>query len=169
MMFALRGVPTIYYGDEQGFISDGNDQLAREDMFESRVDAYNDNALLGTDATTAQANFDTGHPLYRLIRELSAMRTGSPALRRGLSTVRGFDHEGPGLLAVERYDAASGSRVLAAFNTSAEPITRDIAVDYDARALTPLAGECPAAVTAPGSVRLTIPAFGWAVCELEAG
>ncbi|WP_239805613.1 alpha-amylase family glycosyl hydrolase [Croceicoccus hydrothermalis] len=169
MMFALRGVPTVYYGDEQGFISDGNDQLAREDMFESRVDAYNDNGLLGTDATTAQANFDAGHPLYRLIRELAAMRTGSPALRRGLSIVRGFDHEGPGLLAVERYDAASGNRVLAAFNTSKEPITRDIAVNYDARALTPLSGECPARVTAPGSVRLTISAFGWAVCELETG
>lgn len=168
MMFALRGVPTVYYGDEQGFISDGNDQLAREDMFESRVDAYNDNALLGTDATTAGDNFDTAHPLYVLIGELAAMRTGSPALRRGLTTVRGFDHEGPGLLAVERYDEESGQRVLAAFNTSEAPITRDIEVDYGARSLVALSGECPATPMAPGSVRLTIPAFGWAVCELGA-
>ena len=168
MMFALRGVPTVYYGDEQGFISDGNDQLAREDMFESRVDAYNDNALLGTDATTAGDNFDTAHPLYVLIRELAAMRTGSPALRRGLTTVRGFDHEGPGLLAVERHDEENGQRVLAAFNTSDQAITRDIEVDYGARKLTSLSGECPATPTAPGSVQLTIPAFGWAVCELGA-
>ena len=168
MMFALRGVPTVYYGDEQGFISDGNDQLAREDMFESRVDAYNDNALLGTDATTADDNFDSGHPLYVLIGQLAAMRTGSPALRRGLTTVRGFDHEGPGLLAVERYDEESGQRVLAAFNSSEAPITRDIEVDYGARKLSALSGDCPAAPTAPGSVRLTIPAFGWAVCELGA-
>ena len=168
MMFALRGVPTVYYGDEQGFISDGNDQLAREDMFESRVDAYNDNLLLGTDATTAGDNFDTAHPLYVLIGELAAMRTASPALRRGLTTVRAFDHEGPGLLTVERHDGESGQRVLAAFNTSDQAITRDIEVDYDARGLTALSGQCPAAVTAPGSVRLTIPAFGWAVCELGA-
>ncbi|GAA3798953.1 alpha-amylase family glycosyl hydrolase [Qipengyuania pelagi] len=168
MMFALRGVPTVYYGDEQGFISDGNDQLAREDMFESRVDAYNDNALLGTDATTAGDNFDIAHPLYVLIGELTAMRTGSPALRRGLTTVRGFDHEGPGLLAVERHDEESGQRVLAAFNTSDQAITRDIEVDYGARMLTSLSGECPATPTAPGSVQLTIPAFGWAVCELGA-
>ena len=168
MMFALRGVPTVYYGDEQGFISEGNDQLAREDMFESRVDAYNDNLLLGTDATTAGDNFDTAHPLYVLIGELAAMRTASPALRRGLTTVRGFDHEGPGLLAVERHDGESGQRVLAAFNTSDQAITRDIEVDYDARGLTALSGQCPAAVTAPGSMRLTIPAFGWAVCELGA-
>ena len=32
MMFLLRGVPTVYYGDEQGFISDGNDQLARAEV-----------------------------------------------------------------------------------------------------------------------------------------
>ena len=168
MMFALRGVPTVYYGDEQGFISDGNDQLAREDMFESRVDAYNDNALLGTDATTAGDNFDTAHPLYVLIGELAAMRTGSPALRRGLTTVRAFDHKGPGLLAVERYDEESGQRVLATFNTSDAAITRDIEVDYGARSLSALSGQCPATPTAPGSVRLTIPAFGWAVCELGA-
>ncbi len=35
MMLTLRGVPTIYYGDEQGFVSDDKDQLAREDMFAS--------------------------------------------------------------------------------------------------------------------------------------
>jgi len=38
MLLTLRGVPTIYYGDEQGFVSDGGDQLAREDMFASMVD-----------------------------------------------------------------------------------------------------------------------------------
>lgn len=43
----LRGVPTVYFGDEQRFISDGNDQLAREDMFPSKVAAYNDNNLIG--------------------------------------------------------------------------------------------------------------------------
>ena len=31
MMLTLRGVPTIYYGDEQGFVSDGGDQGAGRD------------------------------------------------------------------------------------------------------------------------------------------
>src|SRR5690606_24193385 len=53
MLLTLRGVPTIYYGDEQGFVSDEGDQAAREDMFPSRVDSYNDNRLLGTSETTA--------------------------------------------------------------------------------------------------------------------
>ena len=45
MLMTLRGVPTIYSGDEQGFAGDGNDQDAREDMFPSKVAVYNDNTL----------------------------------------------------------------------------------------------------------------------------
>ena len=167
MMFGLRGVPTIYYGDEQGFISDGNDQLAREDMFESRVAAYNDNNLVGSDATTAQSNFDTAHPLYREIAALAHARTASPALRRGLSTVRAFAEAAPGLLAVERHDPASGQRVLLAFNTGASPLSQAVEVSYRATGVAPLLGQCPATLAAPGTIAITLPAFGYAACILE--
>jgi glycosidase len=167
MMFLLRGVPTVYYGDEQGFVSDGNDQLAREDMFPSKVTVYNDNRLIGTSATTAQANFDTAHPLYRLIGELSAARTASPALRRGLSTVRAFEEAAPGLLAVERHDPETGQRVLALFNTGDMPLSRAIEVSYRATGVRSLTGPCPAALAAPGSVQISLPAFGFAACILE--
>lgn len=167
MMFGLRGVPTVYYGDEQGFISDGNDQLAREDMMPSRVAAYNDNRLIGTRATTADDNFDTAHPLYRLIGELAAARTASPALRRGLSTVRAFDEAAPGLLAVERHDPETGQRVILAYNTGETPLSRSIEVSYRAAAISPLIGACPAALAAPGAVTITLPAFGFAACILE--
>ena len=166
MLMLLRGVPVIYYGDEQGFVSDGNDQLAREDMFPSRTDVYNDNDLIGSDATTAQANFDTTHPLYRSIAALAEVRQGNPALRYGLTKIRGFDTE-PGLLAVTRNDHDSGQRVLLAFNTSGETMTRNIAIHYDARAVSPLAGQCPARMDAPGTVRVTLPPFGYAACELR--
>ncbi|MCR2833077.1 alpha-amylase family glycosyl hydrolase [Parerythrobacter lacustris] len=167
MMFTLRGVPTVYYGDEQGFVSDGNDQLAREDMFPSKVAVYNDNTLLGTDATTAESNFDTSHPLYRQIAELSKARTGSAALRRGLTTIRNFDHEGPGLLAVERHDADSGERVLLAYNTSGKAITRNVEIDYRATSVSTLLGDCPAAPAAPGTITLTLPPYGYAACALH--
>lgn len=167
MMFLLRGVPTVYYGDEQGFISDGNDQLAREDMFPSRTAAYNDNNLIGSDATTAQSNFNPAHPLYQLIGELAQARTASPALRRGLSTVRAFEEAAPGLLAVERHDPTSGQRVLVLFNTGASPLSRSVEVSYGARRVTPLVGQCPATLAAPGSLAVTLPAFGFAACILE--
>src|SRR3546814_8973721 len=74
MMFALRGVPAIYSGDEQGFVGDGNDRDAREDMFASKVASYNDNRLLGTDTTTATDHYGHANPLFRQIVALSAVR-----------------------------------------------------------------------------------------------
>ena len=47
LMFTSRGNPVTYYGDEQGFVSTGGDQAAREDMFASKVDLYNTEDVLG--------------------------------------------------------------------------------------------------------------------------
>ncbi len=166
MLLTLRGVPTIYSGDEQGFVSDGNDQLAREDMFASRVAVYNDNDLIGTDATTAQANFDTRHPLYRLIAELSAVRRATPALTGGLQKVRAFS-ERPGLLAISRFDPRTGREVVLIFNTSGQALTNRIAVDPRSLSFTALAGQCSPNAAAPGSLTVTLPAFGFAVCAAK--
>ena len=166
MMFTLRGAPTVYYGDEQGFVGDGNDQLAREDMFPSRVDVYNDNDLLGTDETTAAYNFDEEHPLYRLIADLAELRAEHPALRRGRQVTREFRTE-PGLFAVSRFDPEDGTEYYIAFNTANEPITVNAVIGANARSLETLSGTCPAAVTVPGSVRLKLPALGWAVCRVS--
>lgn len=166
MMLTLRGVPTIYYGDEQGFVSDGNDQLARENMFPSQVAVYNDNDLIGTDATTAQANFDTAHPLYRLIAELSAVRRATPALTGGVQKIRAFSDR-PGLLAISRFDPETGREVLLAYNTSAQPLTALVEVDPQSLSFAPLAGQCSTQVAAPGSLSVTLPAFGYAVCAAK--
>ena len=162
LLLTARGAPTIYYGDEQGFAGDGGDQDAREDMFASKVAVYNDNKLVGTTATTAQSNFDTAHPLYRLIRELSDIRKGSPALRRGATVFRAGE-EGPGLLAFSRI--LDGHEVLVAVNTSTKPTEQNVVVETSSQTFTTLAGACPAAATAPGSVRISLPALGYAVCD----
>ena len=166
MMLSLRGSPVIYYGDEQGFVGDGNDQLAREDMFPSRTAVYNDNDLIGTDATTAQSNFDRTHPLYRLIAEFSAIRRAHPAFTRGRQVVRHYEQE-PGIFAVSRFDPEDGSEYLAVFNTTETPRGANVTLGYDARSFETLAGDCPTTVTAPGSAAFTLPAFGWAVCRVS--
>ncbi|WP_205478693.1 alpha-amylase family glycosyl hydrolase [Sphingomonas arenae] len=162
LMMTARGVPTIYSGDEQGFIGDGNDQDARETLFPSRVASYNDNNLLGSDRTTAQENFDTNHSLYRLIAELSAIRKAQPALRRGSTVIRGTE-DNPGLLAFSR--VLGKEEVVVLVNTSTQPITRNVQVDVAAKALHSLAGECPSAPQAPGSIRITLPPLGYAICH----
>ena len=164
MLLSLRGVPTIYSGDEQGFVGDGGDQDSREDMFASQVPQYNDNRLLGTDATTATENFGRANPLFRQIASLSRIRLSHPALTRGRQLLRARE-EKPGLLAVSRFDPSTRREVLLVFNTSSAPITRNVQVEVASRAFTTLAGKCAARATVPGSVSVSLPAFGYAICE----
>ncbi|URD60940.1 alpha-amylase family glycosyl hydrolase [Sphingomonas sp. KRR8] len=162
LMLTARGVPTIYYGDEQGFVGKGGDQDSRQPLFASKVATYNEDKLLGSNRSTAQENFLPDHPLYRLIAQLSAIRTSEPALRRGVTVVRATEDK-PGLLAFSR--VAGNDEVLVLVNTANQPITRNVALDTATRGFTKLAGECPAAVQAPGSARITLPALGFAICH----
>jgi len=167
MLFGLRGVPTIYSGDEQGFAGNGDDRMAREDMFASKVALYNDTKLVGTNATTAQSSFNPGHPLYRAIAELAALRRDHAALRRGRQIVR-FASDQPGLFAASRFDPADGHELLLAFNTSAKAIAVNVEVDPRSRRFRALTGACPSAVTVTGSVALSIPPLGFLFCEAVA-
>lgn len=166
LLLGLRGVPVIYSGDEQGFAGDGVDQDAREDMFASKTAVYNDNDLVGTDATTAVSNFDSKHPLYEAFAKLAKLRQEKVALRRGKQLIRTYS-EKPGLFAVSRIDAASGQEILLAFNTANEAIEANVAVDYTKTNYTSLHGDCPAAPAAPGQLAISLPPLGYIICEVK--
>ena len=80
LMYFGRGMPVVYYGDEQGFTGDGGDQDARQDMMPSLVAVYNDDDLIGTAATTADANFDDDPPAVPDARRLRR-RCSTPTRR----------------------------------------------------------------------------------------
>ena len=164
MLLTLRGVPTIYYGDEQGFTGDGGDQDAREDMFASQVAVYNDNVLLGTSTTTATAHFGSENPLFVEIAKLARIRTSHAALTRGLQKLR-FAGDKPGLFAVSRFDPVDGHEMLLLFNTSAAPLRENVEVETRSTRFAALAGECAATAQAPSSVKVELAPFAFAVCE----
>ncbi|MGF1454961.1 MAG: alpha-amylase family glycosyl hydrolase [Alphaproteobacteria bacterium] len=165
LMAYARGVPVIYYGDEQGFVSDGNDQDAREDMFPSKVAVYNDNVLVGTSATTAEDNFDPNHPLYRAIAEINALYHAHTPLRRGRQVLRLTEKDG-GLFAFSRIDGET--EILVVLNLRDE--TRKAHVDVGAlsRQWSALAGACAPAVDATGSYPVTIGGLETLVCRSSA-
>ena len=88
LMYLTRGQPVVYYGDEQGFAAElgepsgVGDQRAREDMFPSQVAEYNDNDLIGTDSTTAVANYEPGHPALPAPRGAVGAARRAPGARR---------------------------------------------------------------------------------------
>ncbi|MDB5705932.1 MAG: alpha-amylase [Sphingomonas bacterium] len=167
MLLTLRGVPTIYSGDEQGFVSDGGDQDAREDMFASKVAVYNDNHLIGTAKTTATPSFDEANPLFTTIATLARLRTAHPALTRGRQVVRAAGDK-PGLFAVSRFDPSSGAEYLLAFNSSTAPVKAQVRIETGSTRFTALAGSCAPEASAPGSVTVTLAPLSYAVCAAEA-
>jgi glycosidase len=178
MLLTLRGVPVIYYGDEQGFAGTGIDQEARQDMFASGVPSYRADRRIGITApnppgpsgsapngpvTTGQAAFDQGHPLYRFVAELSALRASHESLRRGRQVVRAYSDR-PGLFAVSRFDASGAREIVVAFNTSTHPLTAAVEVANSSKDFTSLHGECAPAAAAPGTYRVVLAPLDFVVC-----
>ncbi|WP_159016760.1 alpha-amylase family glycosyl hydrolase [Cognatiluteimonas profundi] len=97
-MLTLPGIPTIYYGTEQGFTSQ------RAAMFAHGFGAG------GHD------HFDTAAPLYRFLREAIALRRDHRVFSRGTPRVLSENAAGPGGFAY-RVDG-EGDTALVAFNTA---------------------------------------------------
>ena len=158
LMFATRGNPVTYYGDEQGFVGTGGDQLAREDMFASKVDIYNtEDVLAGPEGS--RDRYSTRHPLYEHIRALSAVRAKHPALADGAQVQR-FAAEGAGIFAVSRIDAARHVEYIVAANNSTSPATATFPTWSKGRGVvfTPVSGAKRAVKpAADGSVKVTVP------------
>ncbi len=166
MLYTLRGAPVVYYGDEQGFAGLGDDQDARQSLFASRVPRYNWTPLVGTTSTTAVANFNPGHPIYRALADLARLRAVTPALRRGEQIVRNYS-DAPGLFAVSRLDPATGREVVVAFNTATTAFQGYVEVNAASARFSTLHGECAPAAAAPGSYPVSLPPLGFAVCAAE--
>lgn len=168
LLLTLRGVPVLYYGDEQGFVGDGGDASARQDMFATAVEQYAHEARLGAAAADSGDHYQMTQPLYLAISELSHLRLAHPALSLGRQQTRAAA-DSPGLFAVSRFDPADGHEIVLAFNTSLQAIDAVIRVDAHSGRFKALHGECSAQSAAPGSYRVRVPELGYIVCEAEAG
>jgi len=132
MIFLARGVPVIYYGDEQGFIGDGGDQASRQDMMPSKVASYNDDNLLATTKTTADDNFDVSHLFYRQFAKLSQLYQQYPALRFGQQQTL-YSQDKPGVFAISR--EVEAQKLVIVFNTENEMQTLDFMPTSDVNRL----------------------------------
>ena len=125
LVYFSRGIPLVYYGDEQGFTGDGGDKDARQDMMPSQVPSYNDDDLIGTAATTADANFDMTHPLFQTFADYAQLREAHGALRQGAQIQR-YSEGGAGLYAFSRIDPTEQVEYLVVFNNSESAAHGDV-------------------------------------------
>ena len=80
-IMTLPGIPTIYYGTEQAFVEQ------RGAMFKAGF------------GSGGRDRFDTQAPLYRFLREATALRRQHPLFSRGTPQVLKANAAGPGVLA----------------------------------------------------------------------
>jgi glycosidase len=124
LLLFTRGIPVIYYGDEQGFTGKGGDAAARQDMFGSKVADFVEEKRLGG-GNGAEPAFNEGHPLFQVIREMISVRQQHPALQTGIQMVR-HAPEQAGIFAVSRIDRENPHEVLVALNNSSEHARAEI-------------------------------------------
>ena len=170
MLLTLRGVPVVYYGDEQGFTGVGGDQDARQDMMTSRTQSYLEDRRVGVGLKPdlQRTNFNLQHPIARAIAKLSALRRAHAALRIGRQQVRNYS-DSPGLFAVSRIDPVTGREIAIAFNTSLQPLSTTMEVDSGSRRFTALYGHCESEAAAPGSYRVVLAPLDFVVCAAGDG
>jgi glycosidase len=161
MMFS-RGVPVIYYGDEQGFMGEGDYGRSRHDMWSSAVPDYRDGRRVGG----IHDPYDASAPLYVRLSEMARIRRETPLLRRGLQVTRHAD-DAPGLYAFSRLADDLPGEVLVVFNTGATPIEARVAVETTSATWRALHGECAPRAAAPGSVDVRLAPLDYIVCVSE--
>jgi glycosidase len=125
-MFALQGIPCVYYGAEQGCHGHGSGPEAVRE------------ALWGKGEGRSRLAFDPKHPFFGIIKQLTAARNAHPALRYGRQYFRPISGNGadfgastmsPGVLAFSRILNDMEVVVVANTNTQAE-WQGEVIVDY---------------------------------------
>ncbi|OLF17862.1 alpha-amylase family glycosyl hydrolase [Actinophytocola xanthii] len=168
LMYFSRGNPVIYYGDEQGFTGPGGDQDARQTLFASRVPDYLDDDLLGTAATHAGDNYDTGHQLYRAISRLASVTDRHPALRDGTQQHR-LSSPQAGVYAFSRIERSRQREYVVALNNSETATTVRIPTYAKNGSYQLVYGSGPVRARSDraGALGLTVPALSTVVYALD--
>jgi glycosidase len=117
LMYLTRGIPSVYYGDEVGMIGtgSGSDQLARQDMFSTKVNIWKTEKRIGSAPIGTGNAFDITdkHPIANHLKALAKLRATNPALANSSMQIR---YAKDYLLAISKKDDAENREYLVAFN-----------------------------------------------------
>ncbi|MEN8238491.1 MAG: pullulanase-type alpha-1,6-glucosidase, partial [Actinomycetota bacterium] len=168
LMYFTRGYPVVYYGDEQGFVGDGGDKDARQDVMPSLVPTYNDDDLIGTTSTTADENLDETHPLYQSLADFAALRDAHVALRQGAQVHR-YSEGSAGIYAFSRIERGEQVEYVVALNNSEASDSATFDTDTPDASWTEIypGTGAPIASDPTGSLSVDVPALGFVVYQAD--
>ncbi len=127
LMYLTRGIPSVYYGDEVGMTGtgSGSDQLARQDMFSTKVNIWKTEKRIGSSPIGTGNAFDVTdkHPIANHLKALATLRAANPGLANSSMQIR---YAKDYLLAISKKDDAENREYLVAFNNSNKAIKATI-------------------------------------------
>jgi glycosidase len=165
LMYLTRGIPTVYYGDEVGMdgTDSGTDQLARQDMFSTKVNIWKTEKRIGSSPIGTGNSFDITdkHPIALYLEKLAALRNANPGLANGTMQIRSAKDS---LLVISKKDEVENREYLVAFNNSTKAITSTVTTATSAGGWKSLLGTTKI-LTKSDKVTLTVPALSTVVLK----
>ncbi|OIQ76713.1 alpha-amylase precursor [mine drainage metagenome] len=159
LLFALRGSPIVYYGDEVG-MTGGNDKNARQDMFPTLVDTWRTEPRVGGTPIGNGSSFDAVNPLKDVITSLNQLRASNPAFSSGSQIVR---YARDGVFVVSRFDLSNRVEYLAAFNSNGnDSIVSVPTVTTQGAGWSVISGSGTSVASGTG-VTISLPAYSWGI------
>ena len=165
LLYLTRGIPSVYYGDEVGMIGtgSGSDQLARQDMFSTKVNIWKTEKRIGSSPIGTGNSFTISekHPIALYLEKLAALRTANPGLANGSMQIRTVKDS---LFVISKKDTIENREYLVAFNNSTKPIKTTITTATSTGGWKVLLGSSKLAVSNE-KVTVTVPALSTLVLK----
>lgn len=169
LLYLTRGIPSVYYGDEVGMTGtgSGSDQLARQDMFSTRVKIWKTEKRIGSSPIGTGDSFTVTdkHPIALYLEKLAALRAGNPGLANGSMQIRIAKDS---LLVISKKDDAENREYIVAFNNSTKPIKTTISTATSAGGWKSLLGTSTIGISNE-KVTVTVPALSTLVLKANKG
>jgi len=165
LMYLSRGIPAVYYGDEVGMTGTdaGNDQLARQDMFATKVDFWKSEKRIGSGVVGNGDSFalTKSNPIAQYLIKLSALRKANPGLSNALMQTR---YAKGSLFVVSKKDSKENREYIVAFNNSAKAQKVEVSSATSKGGWKTLLGKATVKTTG-AKISITVPALSTIVLK----
>jgi len=169
LLYLTRGIPSVYYGDEVGMTGtgSGSDQLARQDMFSTKVKIWKTEKRIGSSPIGTGDSFTVTdkHPIALYLEKLADLRAGNPGLANGSMQIRIAKDS---LLVISKKDDVENREYIVAFNNSTKPIKTTISTATSAGGWKSLLGTSAIGISNE-KVTVTVPALSTLVLKANKG
>jgi glycosidase len=165
LLYLTRGIPSVYYGDEVGMTGtgSGSDQLARQDMFSTKVNMWKTEKRIGSTPIGTGNAFDVtdNHPIAMHLQKLAQLRSANPALANGPMQIR---YSKDSVFVISKKDETENREYLVAFNNSTKPVKAIVSTATSTGGWKILMGDTKVSA-AKEKVNLTVPALSTVVLK----